>query len=172
MIAGHEMPGLFHFGGIKSSYNSQLIDRFDLYAGGFGAQYGLATGGVVDIGTRAPRTDRWAGYADLSMIDLSALAQGPITNDLSVAVAASPTIDLLMKAADANDMIDDLTFTTYPVYYDYQFKLQQRLDQGTIIIIAVDSLAYVERERIVAIVLRTAMSRMSLTKAGNRYHPR
>jgi len=129
-LDGHELPGLFHFGGLKSTYNAKLIDRFELYAGGFPAKWGLATGGVVEIETREPREDRWGGYADLSMIDLSALAEGPITDELSVAAAARrSTVDWIMEAIDLNDMVDGLAFSSYPVYYDYQLKLQQKFDR-------------------------------------------
>ncbi len=129
-LDGHQLPGVFHFGGFKSVYNSELIDKFELYAGGFGAQWGRATGGVVEIETRDPRDDRWGGYADLSMIDVSALAEGPVADDLSVALAARrSSVDLILAAIDLNDMVDGLNFTTYPVYYDYQGKLHYRLDR-------------------------------------------
>ncbi|MBN2524954.1 MAG: TonB-dependent receptor [Deltaproteobacteria bacterium] len=129
-IDGHEIYSIFHFGGIKSTYNSKLIDSFELMTGGFSAQHGLATGGVVNVQTRAPRSDRWGGYMDASLIDTSFLVEGPINDKMEVAVAARrSTTDLILKAIDLNDKIDGLNFTTYPMYWDYQAKWNYRINK-------------------------------------------
>jgi len=121
LLDGHAIPLLFHFGGVKSVYNSRLLDEINLYTGGFGAEYGNATGGVVELKTRDPREDRWGGYVDLSLIDASAMAEGPINDDMSIALALRrSTIDIFLPLALKGN--DDINFTTYPAYYDYQAK--------------------------------------------------
>lgn len=128
-IDGHEIYSIFHFGGLKSTYNSKLIDSFELMTGGFSAQNGLATGGVINVKTRAPRNDRWGGYLDVSAIDGSFLFEGPISDKMEVAVAARrSTTDLILNAIDLNKKIDGLNFTTYPMYWDYQTKWNYRIN--------------------------------------------
>ena len=129
-IDGHEIYSLFHFGGLKSTYNSKLIDSFELMTGGFSAKQGLATGGVINVETRAPRQDRWGGYLDASFIDASFMLEGPVSDKMEVAVAARrSTTDMLMKAIDLNKSIDGLNFTTYPMYWDYQAKWNYRINK-------------------------------------------
>jgi len=129
-LDGHWLPMLFHFGGAKSVYNGALLEEFEIVTGGFTAEHGNATGGIVDLTTRDPRDDRWGGYVDLSMIDASAVVEGPITEDMGLALGVRrSTLDLIMTGLDVNEKIDGLNFTTYPVYYDYQGKWTLDIDE-------------------------------------------
>jgi hypothetical protein len=124
MLDGHRIPLLFHFGGFKAVYNSELLSEVNLLTGGHGVRWGDATGGVVELRTRAPRMDRWGGYLDASLIDASAMAEGPLSRDLGVAVAfRRSTIDALLAGMKSGE---DFQFTALPVYYDYQGKLHYR----------------------------------------------
>ncbi len=128
-LDGHWIPMLFHFGGVKSVYNGALIKEFDIYTGGFTSEYGRATGGVVNLKSRKPRSDRWGGYVDLSMLDASTVVEGPINENMSLALGVRrSTLDLIMEGAGINDKIDGFNFTTYPVYYDYQGKWHYQLN--------------------------------------------
>jgi outer membrane cobalamin receptor len=129
-LDGHWIPMLFHFGGAKSVYNGELLKEFDVSTGGFTSENGRATGGVVNLKTRDPRSDRWGGYVDLSLIDASTVVEGPITEDMGLALGVRrSTLDLIMEGANINDNIDGLNFTTYPVYYDYQAKWHYKLNE-------------------------------------------
>ena len=65
-----------------------LHDRIDFYPGNFSARYGRATGGIVDVGLRSPRTSGYHAVVQISAIDASIFAEGAITPTLSVALAA------------------------------------------------------------------------------------
>ncbi|MCP4602461.1 MAG: TonB-dependent receptor [Proteobacteria bacterium] len=128
-IDGHWVPMLFHFGGVKSVYNGRLLDEFEITTGGFTAENGLATGGVVNLKSKDPRKDRWGGYVDLSTIDVSTAVEGPINEDVGLALGVRrSTLDLIMGAMDLNSKIDGMSFDTYPAYYDYQGKLHWQID--------------------------------------------
>ena len=128
LLDGHLIPNLFHFGGLKSVYNSDLLSEVNLYTGAYGAQNGGATGGVVELKSRAPRSDRWGGYVDSSFLDASALVEGPVTEDMGLALAVRrSTLDLLLPLTMKNSA--DLSFTVLPVYYDYQTKLDYLVDE-------------------------------------------
>ena len=51
-LDGVEIPSLYHFGGLKSTYNSDALQTVDFYPGGFGTRFGGAIAGVVELKTR------------------------------------------------------------------------------------------------------------------------
>jgi TonB family protein len=112
------VPMLYHFMGLTSVVNSDLLERIDFYPGNYSVRYGNATGGVVDVTPRAPKTDRLHAYLDADVWDATALAEGPIGKDWSVAASVRRSyIDAILSAGD---FFDDLQFTVAPRYYDYQ----------------------------------------------------
>jgi hypothetical protein len=71
------------------------------------------------VESRRPRTDGYHGYAQLDLIDASAMAEGPIGNKLAFAVAARASIvGAFLKAVTRGST---LQLTTQ--YYDYQARL-------------------------------------------------
>src|SRR5512145_3355590 len=58
-IEGATVPYLYHFGGVKSAFNSRLLSRVDLYPGNYGTSFGRGTGGVVSAKIRDPMRDRF-----------------------------------------------------------------------------------------------------------------
>ncbi|HEY1099310.1 MAG TPA: TonB family protein, partial [Myxococcota bacterium] len=49
---GVEIPILYHFGGLTSVVNAEFLDDIAFFPGGFGAYYGRATAGIVDVSSR------------------------------------------------------------------------------------------------------------------------
>lgn len=117
-LDGINVPILYHFGGITSFFSSRLLEQIDFYPGNFSARYGRGAGGVVEIGVRDPATDGLHGMLDTNLIDTSFLLEGPINDELSVAIAGRRSyIDFFFESvvpADAFDVV------AAPVYYDYQ----------------------------------------------------
>jgi TonB family protein len=115
---GTTIPLLFHFGGITSAVNSRLIDQIDFYPGNFSARYGRKVGGILEVRGRDPATDGFHGVADLNVLDMSVLAEGPVGDKASVAVAARRShIDLVFDQFVPSDALD---VVAAPVYWDYQ----------------------------------------------------
>src|SRR6185295_18623854 len=56
-IDGTEVPLVYHFGGLSSVVPSETLDRIDFYPGNFGPEFGRISGGVVDVGMKAPQKD-------------------------------------------------------------------------------------------------------------------
>jgi TonB family protein len=118
MIAGHFVPLFYHFGGLTSVVNSDLLERIDYLPGNFSARYGRATGGVVGAELRAPRKDRWSGYVDADVIDAGFLLEGPVGRGSLAFAARRSYIDAVFGAVVPEDA--GLDFTQAPVYWDYQ----------------------------------------------------
>lgn len=120
-VDGVYIPTLYHFGGLRSTVNSELVSALSFSPGGYGVEHGRGLGGVVEIGTREPRTNGYHGFLQLDLIDGSLMIEGPITKNLSFAVAARRSwIDAFLPIFTTND------FQLSPVYYDYQAKLHWR----------------------------------------------
>lgn len=115
---GTTVPLLYHFGGLTSFVNSRLLEQIDFYPGNFSARYGRKVGGILEVKSRDPATDEFHGLLDLNVLDVSALAEGPVGEDASVAVALRRShIDFLFNEivpAGAFDVV------AAPVYWDYQ----------------------------------------------------
>ena len=121
-LEGIEIPLLYHFGGLVSVINSDLLESIDFYPGSFSVKYGNAIGGIVDVSFREPNRDLWHGYIDADIFDATLLLEGPITEDLSIAFSTRRSyIDTLLPAILPDSV--PLDFVTYPRYYDYQLAM-------------------------------------------------
>ena len=47
-------------------------------AGNFGARYGRATAGTIDVDLREGKRDRWHGAAETNAFDTGLMAEGPV----------------------------------------------------------------------------------------------
>jgi TonB family protein len=121
-VDGVEVPLVFHFGGLTSIVPSELVEGVDFEAGNFGARYGRATGGRIDLRTKDPGTERLHLVADGNLFHALALAEGPATEDLSLALAVRRSYaDAVIDAAARNE--DSFSVSVAPRYYDFQGKL-------------------------------------------------
>ena len=118
-LDGMGIPLLYHFGGLKSTYNSDALNRVDFMPGGFGTRYGGAIGGVIELKGREAATDRWHGSLDLSTIDGSFLVEGPITRKVSILATARRSFigDIVDWASKKYP--DYFTMTISTNYWDY-----------------------------------------------------
>ena len=128
LLDGTDMALLYHFGGLKSTYNSEALETIEFFPGGWGTEFGDATGGIVSLNSRAPKTDRWQGHLDLSMLDMSFLVEGPISPKWSVLGTARRShfgelLQWAMRAADVSGI------TIVPYYWDYVVRTDFNLNE-------------------------------------------
>ncbi len=122
LLDGIDIPLLFHFGGVKSTYNSLSLGSVDLYPGGFGSSYGGCVGGIVELSGRHARYDGWRTVIDASLLDASIHTEGPLGRDWGLMVTARRSfIGELAEAATKNN--DDLDFAVAPYYWDTVARL-------------------------------------------------
>ena len=119
MLDGLLIPLAYHFGGLRSAFNSAFLEQIDFLPGNFGPDYGDATGGVVDIKTRDPASDLFRGEVDINAYDAGFVLEGPVAQGLSIGGAFHRSwIDTVLPLFIPDDT--PLTFDTLPRYYDYQ----------------------------------------------------
>ncbi len=118
-LEGQEIPILYHFGALRSTFNSAFLEAVEFIPGNFGPQYGRAMGGIIDVRVRDPAADMFRGEIDINLYDAGFRLEGPLSDNWSVGGAFHRSwVDTFISAlvpADAN-----LSFDTAPRYYDYQ----------------------------------------------------
>ena len=140
-IDGVPIPLLYHFLALTSVVNAEFLETIDFYPGGFGARYGRATAGIVDVKSRDLRLRGCRGTAKVDIIDSAFFFGCPVT-------LWGPEVDsdapnprrITFAGAARRSYLDALlplalqlllppgagSLTAAPVYWDYQFKLEYR----------------------------------------------
>jgi len=122
---------IYHFSGLFSVLNADLIDNFSTYLGGFGVEYVDRLGGVVDVQTRQPNDKALKQSYQIGFYDSSARIEGPITDKSAAYFAVRRSyIDLLLPATGELSPDSDNTYTQFPQFWDMQAKYQHRIKDG------------------------------------------
>jgi TonB family protein len=133
-LDGIRVPLLYHLGLGPSVVHPAIVDRVDLYPGGYPARYGRYAGGIVSGETRDP-SGEWHGEANLRLVDTGAMVEGPMGDQGSFFASGRVSYTgLLLSAISSNLRLnywdygaratvhlsprDDLTVFTFGAY-DY-----------------------------------------------------
>ncbi|HEY6877327.1 MAG TPA: TonB family protein, partial [Polyangiales bacterium] len=124
-VDGIQIPLSYHFGGFSSVVPGDALQKFELRPGNFGAEYGRAMGGALELGLRAPRRDRIGGLVQLDPIDGRFVVEGPLGKRTRFMIAGRRSwVDAWLGKVD--DSIKQA-----PVYYDGQVVLEHDLSSRT-----------------------------------------
>jgi TonB family protein len=119
-LEGQEIPLLYHFGGLRSTFSSRFLESIEYVPGNFSSRYGRATGGIVEVRVRDPAGDLFRGEAGASFYDAGFALEGPLGRGWSGGAAFRRSwIDTLLPLVIPEDA--PLSFDVAPRYYDYQF---------------------------------------------------
>lgn len=130
-VDGVPVGYLFHMGGLVSVLPASIVDSFNLYAAAFGPEYDDATGAVIDVALRAPRTDRPGGKINLSLVGVDGVMEGPVTPHQSVMFSARRSyFDILLGTIEDKDKGEKIAI---PRYFDYQGKYKFDINSGNIL---------------------------------------
>ena len=109
----------YHFGGIVSSLSSEIIDRIDVYAGGYGAEYGVDSQAVIDIYSQDSSPADLRGKFNLNLLYSEGLLQGKVgKKGFWYAAGRRSYIDLFIGSLS----FDTVSITAFPRFWDYQIK--------------------------------------------------
>jgi len=126
-LEGHTIPHLYHFMGLSSVFNSDLLSRIDFMPGNFSVRYGRATGGIIDVVTRPARSDRWHGYVGADLWGVAGLAEGPVGRGSLALTLRRSHIDAVMA------LIPGIALTA--ATYDYAALLDYPVGRGALKVI-------------------------------------
>ena len=119
------VPYLFHFGLGPGVLPAALVERVDLHAGGYPAEFGRYAGGVVSGVTAGPRDRMW-GEAQVRAFDAGAVIETPFADGKGHVLVGGrfsytgPTISLL--APDVQ-----LDYRDYTARFTYDLSPRDRL---------------------------------------------
>ncbi|MDE0684358.1 MAG: TonB-dependent receptor [Candidatus Poribacteria bacterium] len=109
----------FHFGGLFSTIYSGAIDDIHIYAGGYGAEFGLDSQSVIDIYSPDWMEKKRAGVVDINILYPQAYIQTKVGKKGYASAAAR---------RDLSGLIFNRFFNfTLPQFSDYQLKFVYRL---------------------------------------------
>ena len=116
----------YHFGGIVSSLSSEIIDQIDVYAGGYGAEYGVDSQAVIDISSQNDSPADFRGKFNLNFLYSEGFFQGKIgKNGFWYAAGRRSYIDLFIGTLTFNAVSVD----SFPRFWDYQIKAGYDLNE-------------------------------------------
>jgi TonB family protein len=118
-LDGVRVPYLFHVGLGPSVVHPGLVERVDLYPGGYPARYGRFAGGIVSGETSAP-LPRLHGEANLRVFDVGALAETGFADGRG-------SILLGGRYSFTAEVVSLLAPNTDLAYRDYQLRLSYAL---------------------------------------------
>ncbi len=124
----HEIPQLFHFGGLTSVFNADILTQIDFIPGNFDSRFGDAIGGVLNVSPRKGRRDGFHGHVKADVFDSGFLAEGPIGKGSLIVAGRRSYIDAILPAVIPKDA--GLNFTLAPRYYDYQVLFDYPISSG------------------------------------------
>ncbi len=81
LVDGVRLFQPFHIVGFYSAVPAEIVQRADVYAGGFGARYGGRISSVIDVATRNGNKQRFGGSASLAPFLTAVRVEGPIVPD-------------------------------------------------------------------------------------------
>jgi hypothetical protein len=104
-VDGVPIPALYHVGGWRSAVGGELVSEIALEPGAFGARYGDAIGGIVDVTTDVPAKGGVVLAADV--LDASAAAFGVAGTTRIAASARASWLDRVVERAapDVGDLV-------------------------------------------------------------------
>ena len=125
-INGHEIPLIFHFGGVTSVVTPTAVKDVEYLSAGFGPEYGRALGGIINLNTRKPKEDRWYGESFLDITKLGFLTEGPINEKSSMIVSARISYfgAIFERIAEEEE---DFAVTAAPEFQDYYLNYNYKL---------------------------------------------
>ncbi len=128
-IEGHDVPLVFHFGGLSSIVTPEAVDSVNYLSAGYGPEFGRALGGHVGLSVRKPKADRTSGMAFMDIFNLGGLVEGPIGEKSSYMASGrySYVGEVFKSIAKDNE---NFNLTVAPVFYDFNAQYHRKLEGG------------------------------------------
>ena len=117
----------FHWGGLLSTVSSETIETIDIYAGGYGAEFGLDSQAVLDIHARDSIEERLNGKFNLNILYSEGLLETKIGDKGYFSASGRRSyLDLI-----AGPILEEQTGQKqqFPYFSDYQLKFAQTLGE-------------------------------------------
>ena len=118
----------YHFGGVVSVLNTDVIERIDFMPGGYTAEYGDALSGILKVRRRIGSPVDVRGSASLSLLTANGTFEGPLGKDGKgswLVAARRSYIDQVLKGRSSGP-------SALPSYWDMDARLYRAVGDGTL----------------------------------------
>jgi hypothetical protein len=118
----------YHFGGVVSVLNTDVIERVDFMPGGYTAEYGDALSGILKVRRRVGNPVAMRGSASLSLLTANGTFEGPLGRDGKgswLVAARRSYVDQVLKGRSSGP-------SALPSYWDMDARLYRKVGDGTL----------------------------------------
>ncbi|MEC9466391.1 MAG: TonB family protein, partial [Myxococcota bacterium] len=127
-LEGHEIPLIYHFGALRSTFNSAFLESVDFVPGNFSGEFGRASGGVVQVRVRDLDEEMFRGHVDLNLYDAGVVLEGPLGDGWTGGFAFHRSYADAVLGVVLPDN-ESFSFQTLPRYFDYQLILSKKTSE-------------------------------------------
>ncbi|MDA8793808.1 TonB-dependent receptor, partial [Bacteriovoracaceae bacterium] len=148
-LNGHEIPIVFHFGGLSSVVFPEAIEEVEYLASGFGPEFGRATGGIINLKTRKPKSDRLNALGFVDLYNSGGLIEGPLSEKSSAVFSARKSYigSVIEKVTEDNEAFDLTVAPEFSdVYFNYFYDLTETDKLDILAIRSEDELKFILNE--------------------------
>ncbi len=128
LMGGTRLPLVYHFGGLATAINGDMLEELRFLPGAWGVPYGRRMGGLIDLVPRAEPSDEARGYAAVDLL------QSTLFQDLPTGPRSSISLSLRRSYFDALLSpvvnLDPDARLRLPGFTDGQLHYRRRGDRG------------------------------------------
>ncbi|MES2644315.1 MAG: TonB-dependent receptor [Myxococcota bacterium] len=123
LLDGIDLPYLFHFNGYSSVFHTRMLDELTLWPSTYGANWGGATGGIVETKSRWDRPDGVRGTVNLNLVMGGAEVRVPLGKKWVLRASGRRSyLDAFSR--------DDEQYTVFPQFWDYFARAEYTPGEG------------------------------------------
>ncbi|UCG41775.1 MAG: TonB-dependent receptor [candidate division WOR-3 bacterium] len=122
LLDGVPLYNPFHLSSLFSTFNTDALERAELYAGAFPAHYGHAISSAVDVTTRRGNSERLAGRWDVGLVSSRLLLEGPLPRGSFLVSGRRAYTEIASRVVA---QVSGDTLFSLPYYF---YDLQSRVD--------------------------------------------
>lgn len=129
-LDGSSIPVVFHFSGLSTVINGDLVAEVAYLPGNYGARYGRALGGLVDLRTKDDVPERSRGYVSVDLFQGTAYVEQKAGPDTAVELSVRRSwIDAVLTPV----LSGAGSTVRAPRYWDAQARALHRLPGGGLV---------------------------------------
>lgn len=123
LLDGIDLPYLFHFNGYSSVLHTRMLDELTLWPSTYGANWGGATGGIIETKSRWDPPEGLHGSVNANLVMAGAEVSSPINEQWAARVSGRRSyLDAFSR--------DDEQYTVFPTFWDYFGRVEYTPWQG------------------------------------------
>ena len=128
-LDGSPIPLVFHFAGLTTVINNDIIEEVAFLPGNASVRYGRLLAGLVDIRSKATMPERSSGYLSIDVYQSTLFVEQRITDRSFLSLSGRRSyIDAVL-----NPLLKSTDLTVQaPRYYDAQVRYFHQTDSGTV----------------------------------------